>query len=77
MKREKEQQKPSSNNIRALVNSATERCCIPSNESKVKFATIVEGAPKVPFFNSLYTDVYGRALLLSLDCSTLRLIHTV
>ena len=41
--------------------------------SKVKLPTVVEGS----LFNSYYTEVYGRALLLSLDCSTLPLIRTL
>ena len=36
-----------------------------------KVATLVEGDPKAPFFNSYYTKVYRRALILSLDYSTL------
>ena len=35
------------------------------------------GRPKGSLFNSYYTKVKGRALLLSLDCSTLPLIHTL
>ena len=35
------------------------------------------GQPEGSLFNSYYTEVYGRALLLSLDCSTLPLIHTL
>ena len=35
------------------------------------------GWPKGFLLNSYYTKVYGRALLLSLDCSTLPLIHTL
>ena len=35
------------------------------------------GRPEVSLFNSYYTEVYGMALLLSLDCSTLPLIHTL
>ena len=35
------------------------------------------GRPEGSLFNSYYTEVLGRALLLSLDCSTLPLIHTL
>ena len=35
------------------------------------------GQPKGSLFNSYYTKMWGRALLLSLDCSTLLLIHTL
>ena len=41
--------------------------------SKVKLATVFEGS----LFNSYYTEVYGRVLLLSLDCATLPLIRTL
>ena len=44
---------------------------------KVKLATVIKADPSGSLFNSYYTDVLGRALLLSLDCSTLRLIHTL
>ena len=44
---------------------------------KVKLATIVEGDPKAPFSIAYYTKVLGRALLLSLDFSTLPLIRTL
>ena len=33
--------------------------------------------PKGSYFNSYYTEVYGRALLHSLDCFTLPLILTL
>ena len=36
-----------------------------------------QGRPEGSLFNSYYTDVLGRALLLSLDCSTLPLIRTI
>ena len=35
------------------------------------------GRPEGSLFNSYYTEVYGRALLLSLNCSTLLLISTL
>ena len=35
------------------------------------------GWPKGPLFDSYYTKVLGRALLLSLNCSTLPLIRTL
>ena len=35
------------------------------------------GRPEGSFFNSFYTEVLGRALLLSLDCSTLPSIRTL
>ena len=35
------------------------------------------GWPEGSLFNSFYTEVLGRVLLLSLDCSTLPLIHTL
>ena len=37
----------------------------------------VEGGPKAPFFNSYYTVVYGRGLLLSLHCFALPLIRAL
>ena len=43
----------------------------------VKLATIVKGNLKAPFFDSYYNEVYERVLLLSLDCSTLPLIHSL
>ena len=36
-----------------------------------------QGRPEGSLFNSYYTEVSGRALLLSLDCSTLPSIHTL
>ena len=36
-----------------------------------------QGRPEGSHFNSYYTKVSGRALLLSLDCSTLPSIHTL
>ena len=44
---------------------------------KVKLATIVEGDPKAPFSIATTPRCRGRALLLSLDCSTLPLMHTL
>ena len=44
---------------------------------KVKLATIVEGNQKAPFSIAITQKVKGRALLLSLDCSTLPLICTL
>ena len=35
------------------------------------------GQPEGSLFNSYYTEVWGRTILLSLDCSTLPLIHTL
>ena len=46
-------------------------------EVKVKMATVVEGDQKTPIFNSYYTEVSGIALLISLVCPTLPLIHTL
>ena len=40
-------------------------------------AYLVEDDPKAPFSNSYYTEVLGRALLYSLNCSTLPLILTL
>ena len=37
----------------------------------------IRGWPEGSLFNSFYTKMLGRALLLSLDCSTLPLIHTL
>ena len=48
-----------------------------SMQVKVKLATVVEGGPEGLRFNSYYTEVLGRALLLSLDWSTLPLIRTL
>ena len=48
-----------------------------NNNNNNKLATVVEGDQKAPLFNSYYTKVLGRALLLSLDCSTLPLIRTL
>ena len=39
--------------------------------------TVVEGDPEGSLFDSYYTKVEGRVLLLSLDCSTLLLICTL
>ena len=44
---------------------------------KVKLATFSQGWPEVSLFNNYYTELEGRALLLSLDCSTLPLIRTL
>ena len=43
---------------------------------KVKLATLVEGDPKAPFSTATTLRCKG-VLLLSLDCSTLPLIHTL
>ena len=43
----------------------------------VKLADLSRGQPKDSLFNSYYTKVLERALLLSLDCSTLPLIRTL
>ena len=43
----------------------------------VKLPTVVEVDHKAPFFNSYYTNVLGRVLLLSLDCSNLPLMLTL
>ena len=45
--------------------------------SKVKLATLVEGDPKAPFFNRYNTELLGKALLHSLDHSTLHLRLTL
>ena len=45
--------------------------------SKSKVGDRRRGWPEGYLFNSNYTEVYGRALLLSLDCSTLPLISTL
>ena len=42
-----------------------------------KFGDCYRGWPEGSLFNSYYTEVYGRALILSLDCSTLPLIRTL
>ena len=42
-----------------------------------KVADHSRGWPEGSFFNSYYTKVLGRVLLLSPDCSTLPLIHTL
>ena len=47
---------------------------------KVKVSRVGDrsrGQPEGSIFNSYYTEVLGRALLLSLDCSILPLIHTL
>ena len=44
---------------------------------KSKVGDRFQGWPGGSLFNSYYTDVLGRALLLSLDCSTLPLIRTL
>ena len=44
---------------------------------EVKLVPLVEGNPKTTFFNSYYTEVSGRALLLSLDGDTLPLKPTL
>ena len=44
---------------------------------KVNLLTIVEGHPKAPFSIATTSRCMGRALLLSLDCSTLPLICTL
>ena len=51
----------------------------PNNNNKVvsKVGDRSRGRPEVSLFNSEYTEVSGRALLLSLDFSTLPLIHTL
>ena len=45
--------------------------------SKSKVGDLSRGRPEGSLFYSYYTEVYGRALLLSLDCSTLFLIRTI
>ena len=45
--------------------------------SKRKVGDRSRGRPEGSLFNSYYIDVLGRALLLSLDCSTLPLIRTL
>ena len=42
----------------------------------VKLATVVEGDSKSPFFIAITPRCRG-VLLLSLDCSTLPLVHTL
>ena len=44
--------------------------------SKIKLATFSRWWPEGSLFNSYYTEVERRSLLLSLDCSTLPLICT-
>ena len=44
---------------------------------KSKVGDLSQGRPEGSLFDSYYTDVKGRALLLSLDCSTLLLIRTL
>ena len=41
------------------------------------FADFSQERPEGSLFNSYNTEVLGRVLLLSLDCSTLSLIHTL
>ena len=41
----------------------------------IKVADCSRGRPEGSFFNSYYTKVQGRVLLLSQDCSTLPLIR--
>ena len=60
-----------------LFNEPELICWHTANDIKVKLATIVEGDPKALFSIAYYTNVLGRALLLSLDCSTLPLIRTL
>ena len=43
----------------------------------IKVGDRSQGHPEGSFFNSYYTEVQGRALLLSLDCSNLPLIRTL
>ena len=50
---------------------------IYEKSSKVTLVTFSREGPEGFLFKSYYTDVYGWALLLSLDCSTLPLILTV
>ena len=45
--------------------------------SKVKLSPFSRGRPEGSLFNSYFTEVSGRVLLLSLDCSTLPLIRTL
>ena len=42
-----------------------------------KVVWLSQGRPEGSLFNSYYTEVLGRVLRLSLDCSTLPLIHTL
>ena len=49
----------------------------PGNKVKSKVGNCSQGRPEGSLFNSYYTKAYRRALLLSLDCSTLPLIHTL
>ena len=45
--------------------------------SKSKVGDCSQGWPEGSLFNSYFTEVYGRALLLSLDCPTLPSIYTL
>ena len=45
--------------------------------SKVKLSPFSRGRPEGSLFNSYYTKVLRKALLVSSDCSTLPLIHTL
>ena len=48
-----------------------------AHNSKSKVDDRSRGQPEGSLFNSYYTEVWGRALLLSLDCSTLPLIRAL
>ena len=47
------------------------------HNNKVKLSPFSQGWPEGSLFDSYYTKVLGRALLLSQDCSTLPLIRTL
>ena len=59
-----------------FLNERKSMCCL-FIVSKSKVGDRSRGRPEVSLFNSEYTEVSGRALLLSLDFSTLPLIHTL
>ena len=44
---------------------------VQCKSKKVKLSPFSRGRPEASLFNSYYTELQGRALLLSLDCSTL------
>ena len=67
-----------------FINSTLFRCSMPNSvapRKKVyevsKVGDLRRGLPEGSLFNSYYTEIYGRALLHSLDCSTLPLIFAL
>ena len=79
-----------SNPRKGVAPSPTPRCSSyqkkkPSGHPRLRSPTLLKskagdrsrGRPESSLFNSYYTEVKGRALLFSLDCSTLPLIHSL